>query len=155
MSRSPQPNAKVLFRVPNEDGSAEVETLWATSLGGDKYRLDNSPFWAYGVSWEDVVLAPFSEDEGFPTFQAVTSKSGNRTVRVILDPPIERGNASEKMLQGLSAIGCTYEGMGNKYVSVNIPPSVALDSVREYLIESNATWEHADPTYETLFPEDA
>jgi len=155
MSSSPQTNAKVLFRVPNEDGSAEVETLWATSLGEDKYRLDNSPFWAYGVSWEDVVSAPFSEDEGFPTFQAVASKSGNRTVRVILDPPIESGNASEKMLQGLAAIGCTYEGMSNKYVSVNIPPSVALDLVREYLIENNATWEHADPPYETLFPEDA
>lgn len=155
MTSSAQPNAKVLFRIPNEDGSAEVETLWATSLGTDKYRLDNSPFWAYGVSWEDVVFAPFSDDEGFPTFQSVVSKSGNRTVRVILDPPIESGNESEKMLQDLVAIGCSYEGMNRKYVSVNIPPNVALESVRVYLIENDVTWEHADPTYESLFPEDA
>jgi hypothetical protein len=26
--------------------------------------------------------------------------------------------------------------------------------VRNYLIEQKATWEHADPTYATLFPED-
>lgn len=155
MNSSPQPNAKVLFRVPNEDGSAEVETLWATSLGGDKYRLDNSPFWAYGISWEDIVFAPFLESEGSPTFQSVVSKSGNRTVRVIFDPPIESGNESEKMLQGLVAIGCSYEGMSNNYVAVNIPPAVALDSVRNYLIEKDATWEHADPTYANLFPNDA
>jgi len=74
---------------------------------------------------------------------------------VILDPPIENGNESEKMLQDLVAIGCSYEGMNRKYVSVNIPPRVALESVRNYLIENDATWEHADPTYESLFPEDA
>lgn len=147
MNSSPQPNAKVLFRVQNEDGSAEVETLWASSLGGDKYRLDNSPFWAYGISWEDIVFAPFLESEGYPTFQSVVSKSGNSTVRVIFDPPIESGNESEKMLQGLVAIGCSYEGMNNNYVAVNIPPAVALDSVRNYLIDKGATWEHADPTY--------
>ena len=26
---------------------------------------------------------------------------------------------------------------------------------RDYLIAHDATWEHADPTYEDLFPEDA
>lgn len=155
MTSTPQPNAKVLFRVPSEDGSAEVETLWATSLGGDEYRLDNSPFWAYGVSWEDVVSAPFSEEEGFPTFRSVVRKSGNRTVRIIFDPPTESGSESERVLQGLVAIGCSYEGMNKKYVSVNIPPSVTLDSVRNYLIENNTTWEHADPTYASLFPYDA
>jgi hypothetical protein len=33
----------------NEDGSADVETLWATHLGADEYKLDNSPFYAYGA----------------------------------------------------------------------------------------------------------
>ncbi|WP_328984038.1 DUF4265 domain-containing protein [Thiorhodovibrio winogradskyi] len=148
-------NAKVLFRVPNEDGSAEVETLWATSLGGDKYKIDNSPFYAYGVSWEDIVLAPFSEEEQFPTFQSVVSKSGNRTVRVSFDPPIEEGNESDVILKGLVSLGCDYEGANTKYISVNIPPNVSLDEVRQYLIEKETTWEHADPTYDRLFPENA
>src|SRR5688572_22698495 len=64
-----EPSTKVLFRVRNEDGSADVETLWATSLGADNYKLDNSPFYAYGVSWEDVVHAPFDPEEQFPAFQ--------------------------------------------------------------------------------------
>jgi len=50
MTDTPNPKAKVLFRVPNDDGTAEVEALWATHLGGDNYKLDNSPFYAYGVS---------------------------------------------------------------------------------------------------------
>jgi uncharacterized protein DUF4265 len=74
MDDSPQPNAKVLFRVPDDDGSAHVETLWAASAGDDTYKLDNSPFFAYGVSWEDVVFAPFKAEEGFPTFERVVSK---------------------------------------------------------------------------------
>ncbi|WP_341325878.1 DUF4265 domain-containing protein [Methylotuvimicrobium sp. KM2] len=110
MTDMPSSNAKVLFRVPNEDGTAEVETLWATSLGGDKYKLDNSPFYAYGVSWEVVVLAPFSEEEQFPVFLSIVAKLGNRTVRVIFDPPVEDGNESNEILKGLVSLGCDYEG---------------------------------------------
>lgn len=129
--------------------------MWATPVSADTFRLENSPFWAYGVSWQDVVSAPFSEAEGFPTFSAVLSKSGNRTVRIALDLPIEEGNDSDDLLKGLVALGCSYEGMNRRYISVNIPPEVQLEAVRSYLIEHDATWEHADPTYATLFPDDA
>ena len=153
MTDTAHQKAKVLFRVPNDDGSAEVETLWATHLGGDNYKLDNSPFYAYGVSWEDVVSAPFSEEEQFPTFQTVVAKSGNRTVRIVFDPAVEDGNQSDQVLKGLVGLGCDYEGANRKYISVNIPPNVNLEAVRNYLIQHNANWEHADPTYDSLFPE--
>jgi hypothetical protein len=155
MPDSLRPNVKVLFRVIDEAGGTDVETLWATHLGADDYKLDNSPFYAYGVSWEDVVSAPFNSEEGFPTFDRVLSKSGNRTVRVIFETPIETGNESDRVLQGLVALGCSYEGANRKYVSVNVPPDVELNVVRTYLIEHKATWEHADPTHAALFPEDA
>jgi hypothetical protein len=153
MSVPARSNAKVLFRVPNEDGTSEVETLWATHLGGDEYKLDNSPFFAYGVSWDDIVSAPFDHEEGFPTFQRVVSKSGNRTVRVIFDPPVESGNESDQLLQGLMALGCDYEGANRTYISINVPPRVELEAVRSYLVEHDVQWEHADPTYASLFPE--
>jgi len=153
MTKHAEPTAKILFRVPNEDGSAEVETLWAVDLGNNQYRLDNSPFYAYSVSWQDIVYAPFSPEEQFPTFQRVVAKSGNRTVRVIFNPPIEQGNSSEVVLQGLVHLGCSYEGLNKSYISINIPPNVELNNVREYLIEHDAQWEHADPCYTELFPE--
>ena len=150
MSANVEPSAKVLFRVPNEDGTAEVETLWAFALGGDLYRLDNSPFYAYSVSLHDVVYAPVDENEGFPTFERVESKSGNRTVRVILKLPAEPGNESQALLDGLLQVGCGYEGANRRYISVNIPPNIKLSSVREYLIDRGAEWEYANPTYEQV-----
>jgi hypothetical protein len=150
MNESIEPSAKVLFRVPNEDGTAEVETLWATPLGDDKYKLDNSPLYAYSVSWQDIVYAPFSTEEGLPTFERVLSKSGNRTIRVAFEFPAE----SDQVMKGLVALGCDYEGANTRYISVNIPPSVKLEIVRQYLIQCKATWEHADPSYAELFPDE-
>ena len=152
---SNDPTAKVLFRVPDDDGGATVETLWAVPLGNDLYKLDNSPFYAYGVSWQDTVLAPLDTQEQFPTFQSIVKKSGSRTIRVLFDLPVSRGNPSDQVLQGLIALGCSYEGANPKYISVNIPPVVELQDVRSYLIEHDAQWEHADPTYESLFPDEA
>jgi len=150
-SASP-PAAKVLFRVPEEDGSANVETLWAFSLGGDEYQLDNLPFYAYAVSAGDVVHAPFDEAEGFPTLVRVVRKSGNRTVRVIFDERPAPGNQTERVLNELVAVGCSYEGASGTYLAVNIPATVKLESVRAYLVEQCVQWEHADPTYDELHP---
>jgi hypothetical protein len=148
-----QANAKVLIRVVGDDGATETETLWARDLGDDNYRLDNSPFYAYSVSWEDVVYAPYDEEEQFPTFQRVIERSGNRTVRIIFDPPVKRGNDSDRLLQGLVHLGCSYEGATPSYVAVNVPPNIDLMDVRNYLVERQANWEHADPTYAELFPD--
>jgi hypothetical protein len=101
------------------------------------------------------VSAPFNSEEGHPTFERVVSKSGNRTVRVIFETPVETGNESDQLLQGLVALGCSHEGANRKYISVNVPPGVELNVVRNYLIAHKVSWEHADPTYAALFPEDA
>lgn len=151
---SNDPTAKVLFRIPEDDGSASVETLWAVPLGNDLYKLDNSPFCAYGVSCQDTVYAPFDPQEGMPTFQSVVERAGNRTVRVILVPSASAGSETEGVLQGLINLGCSYEGANGRYFSVTVPMSVELESVREYLIGLDVEWEHADPTYESLFPTD-
>ena len=151
----PTPDSKVLFRVPEDDGSANVETLWATSLGEDEYKLDNSPFYAYSVSWEDVVYAPYDPNEKRAIFQRVLKKSGNRTVRVVFDATAEDGESPDEVLEGLLAIGCTYEGANRRYLSINIPPGVQLQDVRAFLIAKNAQFEHADPTYSELFPDEA
>jgi hypothetical protein len=149
MNRFINPTAKVFFRVPNEDGTAEVESLWAQDLGNDRFRLDNCPFFAYGVSLHDIVLAP-PDSEGLPTFESVLSKSGNRTIRIIFDEPAEDGSSSKAILDHLVSLGCGYEGANRRYIAVNIPSSVELSTVRNYLAEQHAEWEHADPTYDEV-----
>jgi len=155
MTQPSAPDSKVLFRIPAEDGSADVETLWATALGGDEYKLDNSPFYAYSVSWQDIVYAPFDEKEGRPTFVRVVKKSGHRTIRINFDPPVQNGNESDQVLQGLVLLGCTYEGANRGYIAIDIPQEIDLERVRQYLIAQAAHWEHADPTYEQLFENEA
>jgi hypothetical protein len=140
MNAPTEPDAKVLFRIPEDDRSANVETLWAYDLGNDLYKLDNCPFYAYGVSWHDVVYAPRDPDEEMVTFQRVVSKSGNRTVRVIFDIPVEKGNASDQVLQGLVSLGCDYEGATSTYYVINIPSAVDLGSVATHLAEQKTTW---------------
>jgi hypothetical protein len=155
MSSVAGPTAKVLFRVAESDGSASVETLWAYDLGENRYKLDNSPFYAYGVSWGDTVLAPHDDAEGHATFHSVLEKSGYRTVRVMFDPPVRRGNESDVTLKGLVKLGSEYERANAQYIVVSIPPNVDLAKVVEYLVERKATWEHADPTYDEYRASDA
>jgi hypothetical protein len=107
---SGEPTAKVMIRTVDDSGEIDVETLWAIDLGEDVYELADSSFYAYSVLWEDKVYAPYDEDEKFPVLDRVVEKSGNRTVRVIFDPPVEDGNDSDIVLQGLVALGCSYEG---------------------------------------------
>jgi Domain of unknown function (DUF4265) len=154
-SPPPQPTAKVLFRVPEDDGSANVETLWAYDLGNDRYRLDNSPFYAYSVSVGDIVFAPADPAEGRPTFKEVFEKSGNRTVRVILDPPLATGNSSDDVVQELLSLGCLYEGANPSYLCIVIPPEADFSLVCERLTARGTQWEHADPDSSELYPDEA
>jgi hypothetical protein len=78
-------------------------------------------------------------------------KSGNRTVRVVFDPPVQEGNESDQVLRGLVNLGCSYEGANRGYLSINISPAVDLIAVRPYLVAKRSQWEHADLTYAELF----
>lgn len=141
-------HVKVLFRVTNSDGSVDVETCWAIAHGQDRYELDNCPFYAYGVSYRDVVYAPHDEVEGFPTFQKVVSKSGNRTVRLVFETATDGPQSS--ILEGLTRLGCDFERATSRYVVVNLPPPVDLQAVVAFLVQRAVTWEYADPTYEEV-----
>jgi len=149
-----KPDSKVLFRVIDEDGSVNVETLWAIALGNDSYRLENSPFYAYGVSWLDEVYAPFNRDEACATFQKVLTPSGHKTIRIILDTPGEEDKQSQQVLDGIAAFGATYEGMNDSYFSIDIPKNVDFLGVCDFLTRSAIQWEHANPRYQELYPDE-
>ena len=140
---------KVMLRGP--DG--EVETLWAERLGKNRYRLDNLPFFAYGVSWQDVIET--ERRDGTNEFVRVIEKSGNRTVRVILDEPADESETMRRVLDGLTEIGCSLERMTQRYIVVNVPLDVDLETVQVYLNASEQRWEHADPTYDELYSEES
>ena len=63
----------------------EVETLWANAaVEPGLYVLDNVPWYAYEVSLGDTVEAR-PDATGYLEMVRVVKKSGNRTIRVILE----------------------------------------------------------------------
>ena len=150
MDRDTAGMVKVLLQAP--DG--EIETLWATPVGGDSYRLENSPFYAYRVSWLDIVAAR-PDATGFLAFERIVRKSGHRTVRLILVPGINEAPEQHRVLDGLSELGCSWEGFNPRYFSIDVPPGVELTAVADYLTRSGQQWEYADPPYDDLFPRNA
>lgn len=136
----------VKLRLRGPDG--EIETPWAEALGDGLYRLDNLPWYAYGVSDDDVVEASPTEAVGVFDFVRVVRPSGNRLVRVVFEDDDE----GRPTLEQLTRMGCHYEGANPSYVAVAIPPAVDLGAVAAFLTERGHRWEHANPTWEDLHP---
>ena len=141
-----------LVKVQLQGPDGDVETLWARPLGDHLFELDNTPWYAYGLSWHDVIEARAQSPEGIPAFVRVARKSGHRTVRVVLKPPANVSADSQSILDGLRGLGCSYEGANPGFIGVDVPPTVDLMTVRQFLIASDQEWEHADPPHEDLFP---
>src|SRR5690242_3172942 len=79
---------KILFELnPDDWHKASSETLWAEPLVGSEepaaFRLENSPWHAYGVSYQDVVHAV--ERDGMYQFAGVIAHGGHSTYRLAVD----------------------------------------------------------------------
>lgn len=131
-----------LVKVAFRDAQGDVESLWAFDLGNNKYRLDNTPWFQYGVSYQDVIEA-LPETDGALFFTRIVEKSGFRTVRVLDDTKV-----SEVLLMSLTDLGCTYESANPAFIAIDVSPKVDFEQVVTTLVESGAEWEHADPTYD-------
>jgi hypothetical protein len=142
-----------MVKVELRDHYDNVETLWATPLGRNRYRLENSPFFAYSVSFLDVIEARLPSTGGFPVLRRVIEKSGHRTIRITFKLPVDKSRKSKSILKKLEKMGCSYEGANPAFIAVNVPAEVDLSAVCDYVMTTGLEWEHADPTYEELYPE--
>lgn len=144
----------VRIRVPLDSppGGAgpSDDWLWGEPLGSARFRVESCPFFAYGVSRNDVVRATEAKGDDAPRLEDVIEKSGHRTLRLALDPKIELADASiQGLLERLLEMGCTHETLRPKLVAIDIPPTVDVTIVVELLqaLADDATvvWEWADP----------
>ncbi len=135
-----------LERTPGESGPEE-DVVWAEPLGSDRFRVESCPFFAYGLSRDDVVRAA---GEGGPMLDDVLEKSGHRTLRFGLAQGQELGTpAVQRVLERLGDAGCTHELMRPRFVSIDVPPEVDEGHVAAVLQEAarqgTLSWEWADP----------
>jgi hypothetical protein len=144
----------VRIRVPLDRPAGEPgptdDWIWAEPLGSGRYRVESCPFFAYGLSRDDVVRAADGAGEDAPRLEDVMDKSGHRTLRLALDPAAELSDRPvQALLERLLEAGCTHEALRPKIVAIDLPPEVDVAAVAE-LLQGRArdgliVWEWADP----------
>jgi hypothetical protein len=132
-----------LVKVAFVDEQGGVESLWAFDLGHGRYKLDNTPWFQYGVSYQDVVAASVRNEGLF--FDEVLEKSGYRTLRVRSDEDVPKS-----LLETLVGLGCKYEGARPSFIAIDVPAEVELSAATNVLKASGLDWEYGDPTYEQV-----
>ena len=111
---------KVVFELDESDWHDHAtESVWALPLRHDRYRIQNVPFYAYGVSYDDVVLA--KPRRGQLVVQGVSQRGGHSTYRVILTPGTTHDKL-EEAFKDLGSLGCTYERATDRLVAIDVPP---------------------------------
>ena len=133
---------RVRFRLErDEDGwpPAESEGLWAVPLGGDAYRIDNTPFFARNVAADDVFLAEPDAD-GRLWARERLRWSENCTIRVILLRNGPLAWSQQAVLDVFVPLGVSGEGYGPgvNIVALTIPPDADLAGIKRLLRQGEA-----------------
>lgn len=140
------PLIKLHFHLdPDAWHGAAVESLWAkrvaTDTGANVFELDNSPFYAFGVSFCDLVRA--QEEDGRLFFTSLALSAGHSTYRLRVPWP---SSAFEAAWEPLFLLGCTYEGHshGKSHLfAVDVPPDADIQKVFHLMqaAEAEGVWE--------------
>jgi len=142
---------RIRIRLEGAVGSGPSEdAVWAEPLGSERYRVESCPFFAYGISRDDVVRAAEAPGEGGPVLDDVLEKGGHRTLRLSLGSSVELRSAPvQRVLERLIDLGCTHELLRPRLVAIDLPPEVDLEVATELLQEAARagalSWEWADP----------
>lgn len=112
---------KVGFDVSHQpNAEIAIERLWAIPLKSGIFKIDNSPFTAYGVSLGDEVFA--KKIGGELMFSGISERSGHSTYRIKL-PHGKDHDYFLKYWEPLERLGCTYEGASGyrRLYSIDLP----------------------------------
>lgn len=96
------------------------EALWAEPLGGDLYRLRNTPFHALDLNFYDVVRA-VPEPDGWLCITEVVRRSGHRTLRVVFDEQAS-DDAMAAVLDELDAANTRCERADRCFFALDVEP---------------------------------
>ena len=122
---------KVHVDLPNHWATGG-ESMWARELGGDHYRLENVPFYAYGLNFHDVVEARSPAPDLKPFVLRVTERSGHRTIRVSFSEAVPEVDRIAH-LSALRELNVTFERCTARYFALDLEPEANVDDVRDRL----------------------
>lgn len=133
---------KIHIDLPNH-WKVDGESFWATSLGNDLYRLENVPFYAYGLNYHDVVRAIPNFDKTKPGIREVIEVSGHRTFRIFFSSHVSEEKQFE-ILDALKPLTISYQGQTLLYFSLDIQPDgdylAIYNILKEYVNNGVIAW---------------
>jgi Domain of unknown function (DUF4265) len=109
-----------------------VERLWGEKTAVKfEIRVVNTPFFARGVAYGDLVQVRADHERRELVFEKFTSESGHSTVRIILMGAGARDEVESK----LGEAGCSWEGAEQfaSLLAVDVPPAVDYRPLRDWL----------------------
>lgn len=128
---SNEPLVKLFIEIePTDWHNYRSESVWATPLGKGLYQIRNLPFYAMGLSFDDVVRATLVH--GDLLFKSVERRSGHSTYRFFTIDEI----TDEQWLpfwKPLEELGCTYERGTERLFAVDVPTHVDVRRAYELL----------------------
>jgi hypothetical protein len=122
---------KVHVDLPNHWATGG-EAIWATLLGGNRYRIENAPFYAYNLNYGDVVEAVASAPDRKPSVMRVVERSGHRTLRVFFGESVDETTRLAR-LKSLAELQVTFERCNARYFALDLEPHADLHAVRDRL----------------------
>lgn len=126
---------------PLDDGS--FENLHSHKVTATDYVIDNSPFYAYDISWGDTVVT--ERKSGRLLFKSVKDRGGHSTYRVRMADGRDHDQFLMKFDE-MRVLGCTFEGSGAEHrrlYSIDVPPSADIKRIYSLLEEGEecGDWE--------------
>lgn len=106
--------------------------MWAEDLGADRYKIRNVPFHAYGLNFEDIVIAKSKSDDQIPEIIEVVERSGNRTLRLYFDASVSR-NEQVEILDDLCSTGVSFERADDIYIAIDIEREGKYNQIYDHL----------------------
>jgi hypothetical protein len=142
-------HVKVRFNLPPDEGgwpAVSSEGLWVLPLGGDRYRLDNTPWFARGLAADDVVEALAGSD-GVLWATRRTEWGGRMTVRVVPRRSGPLAGDLQAVLDAFAPLGVTGEGV-QQYgmIALDISGDAPLAEVKSLLAagERDGRWDYEE-----------
>jgi hypothetical protein len=133
MSKDEDSQTKVHIDLPNHWATGG-ESLWALPLGDDLYEIRNTPFYAYGINWGDIVRAYSDDPKLKPEVREVVKRSGNRTLRLFFGEA-QSEETQKSVLSSLRVLDVSWERADEYYVAIDVHPGADYDAVCEKLSE--------------------
>ncbi|HKV03491.1 MAG TPA: DUF4265 domain-containing protein [Candidatus Acidoferrales bacterium] len=134
-----------MVKVQFYDPAIGYENIWAAPVGDGTYRLENPPFFIYGISLADIVSASQNND-GLLQFLTVVKRSGNVTLRARSKALIGDSALRTCIEDHLKQMGCEVEVHRERLLAISVPPTVRIPEVTSYLTEMELSWEYGCPS---------